>query len=67
MINNAHQRAVTQRQADQFAAAILEMERGLRHGATIGLLQLAELDGMRSVLADLQDELNEYDRQVDTK
>lgn len=70
MIENALQREVTQRAADQFTAAIAQLEleiaelRPENPDCQIGRFEIAQLqlDAMRSVRDELLDELAEYDR-----
>ena len=62
MIKNERQYAITKAQATQFAQALEQLSRGRARGpAAHPLLRKAEADALRSQLADLRAELEEYD------
>lgn len=62
MITNERQRRITKRQATRFRKAIKKFDANSNRVELDPRLVKAERDGMKSVLADLEAELAEYDR-----
>jgi ribosome-binding protein aMBF1 (putative translation factor) len=60
MIKNERQYRITKAQADKFEGAIAEA-RAARTSGIHPVLQKAQVDGMRSQLADLRRDLSEYE------
>ncbi len=62
MIKNEKLYRITRHHADQFAAAICALEAGEDQNPRISpRLRQAEIDGMKSVLGGLQEEMREYE------
>lgn len=61
MIKNERQYRITKAQAEKFAQAIRDMESARPDEHVHPKLHRAQVDGLRSQLADLREELNEYE------
>ena len=62
MIKNEHQYKITSAQADRFSQALRELEREVAESSGIHpLLLKARKEALQSQLADLEDDLREYE------
>lgn len=64
MIENERQYAVTQAQAKKFEQALAEFDENSGNKNVHPLLLKAQRDSLQSVLDDLREEIEEYDRRL---